>query len=293
MKRIVLFLITNLAVMLVLSASMNILGVGRYLNAQGLDLTQLLIFSALIGFTGAIISLLMSKWMAKQSVNARVIDPNAPANAEEAWLVDTVHQLADRAGIGRPEVAIYDGEPNAFATGAFKNDALVAVSTGLLRGMTEEEVMAVLGHEVAHIANGDMVTLTLIQGVVNTFVIFLARLAGYFVDRVLLRNDRDVGMGYYASVFVFELIFGVLASIIVAWFSRQREYRADAGSAQLLGSRQPMIHALARLGGMAPGELPKNFEAAGISGGRSISAIFASHPPIAARIQALQNAQSV
>ena len=167
------------------------------------------------------------------------------------------------------------------------------MSTGLLRGMTEEEVMAVLGHEVAHIANGDMVTLTLIQGVVNTFVIFLARLAGYFVDRVLLRNDRDVGMGYYASVFVFELIFGVLASIIVAWFSRQREYRADAGSAQLLGSRQPMIHALARLGGMAPGELPKNFEASGISGGRSISAIFASHPPIAARIQALQNAQSV
>lgn len=294
MKRIVLFLITNLAVMLVLSASMSILGVGRYMTSQGLDLTQLLIFSGLIGFTGAFISLLMSKWMAKQSVNARVIDPNAPANAEEAWLVDTVHQLADRAGIGRPEVAIYDGEPNAFATGAFKNDALVAVSTGLLRGMTEEEVMAVLGHEVAHIANGDMVTLTLIQGVVNTFVIFLARVAGYFVDRVLLRNERDsVGIGYYVSVFVFELIFGVLASIIVAWFSRQREYRADAGSAQLLGSRQPMIHALARLGGMEPGALPKNFEAAGISGGGAVSAMFASHPPIAARIQALQNAQAV
>ncbi len=294
MKRIVLFLITNLAVMLVLSASMSILGVGRYMTSQGLDLTQLLIFSGLIGFTGSFISLLMSKWMAKQSVNARVIDPNAPANAEEAWLVDTVHQLADRAGIGRPEVAIYDGEPNAFATGAFKNDALVAVSTGLLRGMTEEEVMAVLGHEVAHIANGDMVTLTLIQGVVNTFVIFLARVAGYFVDRVLLRNERDsVGIGYYVSVFVFELIFGVLASIIVAWFSRQREYRADAGSAQLLGSRQPMIHALARLGGMEPGALPKNFEAAGISGGGAVSAMFASHPPIAARIQALQNAQAV
>ncbi|HRL20131.1 protease HtpX [Alcaligenes sp. SDU_A2] len=294
MKRIVLFLITNLAVMLVLSASMSILGVGRYMSAQGLDLTQLLIFSCLVGFTGSFISLLMSKWMAKQSVNARVIDPNAPANAEEAWLVDTVHQLADRAGIGRPEVAIYDGEPNAFATGAFKNDALVAVSTGLLRGMTEEEVMAVLGHEVAHIANGDMVTLTLIQGVVNTFVIFLARVAGYFVDRVLLRNERDsVGIGYYVAVFVFELIFGVLASIIVAWFSRQREYRADAGSAQLLGSRQPMIHALARLGGMEPGALPKNFEAAGISGGGAVSAMFASHPPIPARIQALQNAQSV
>src|SRR5690606_28685014 len=258
MKRIFLFLMTNVAVMIVLSASMNILGVGRYMTANGLDLTQLQIFSALIGFTGSIISLLISKWMAKRSTGAQVIDPQAPANAREAWLLDTVHQLADRAGIGRPEVAIYQGAPNAFATGAFKNDALVAVSTGLLESMSEEEVAAVLGHEVAHIANGDMITLTLIQGVVNTFVVFLARVAGYFIDRVVFKNDRGVGMGYYITVIVCELVFGVLASIIVSWFSRQREYRADAGSASLLGSREPMIRALARLGGVEAGELPKN-----------------------------------
>ncbi|MCC2596432.1 protease HtpX [Pusillimonas sp. MFBS29] len=291
MKRIFLFLMTNVAVMIVLSASMNILGVGRYLTANGLDLTQLLIFSAIIGFTGSIISLLISKWMAKQSTGARVIDPQAPANAREAWLLDTVHQLADRAGIGRPEVAIYEGAPNAFATGAFKNDALVAVSTGLLDSMTEEEVAAVLGHEVAHVANGDMVTLTLIQGVVNTFVVFLARIAGYFIDKVVFKNDREVGIGYYITVIVCELVFGVLASIIVAWFSRQREYRADAGSASLLGSREPMIRALARLGGVEAGELPKNFQASGISGTKAISAMFSTHPPIAARIHALQAAQ--
>ncbi len=293
MKRIALFLITNIAVMVVLSVTMNVLGVGRYLTANGLDLTQLLIFSALLGFTGSIISLLMSKWMAKRSTGARVIDPSAPANAREAWLVDTVHQLADRAGIGHPEVAIYDGAPNAFATGAFKNDALVAVSTGLLESMTEEEVAAVLGHEVAHVANGDMITLTLIQGVVNTFVIFLARVVGYFVDQVLLKNDRGIGMGYYVTVIACELIFGVLASIIVAWFSRQREYRADAGAASLMGSREPMIRALARLGGIEPGELPKSFEASGISGGRAISAMFSTHPPITARIHALQAAQRI
>lgn len=293
MKRIFLFLLTNIAVMVVLSASMNILGVGRYLTAQGLDITQLLVFSAIIGFTGSIISLLLSKWMAKRSTGARVIDPQAPANAREAWLVDTVHQLADRAGIGRPEVAIYDGAPNAFATGAFKNEALVAVSTGLLESMTEEEVAAVLGHEVAHVANGDMVTLTLIQGVVNTFVVFFARIVGYFVDRVVFKNDRDIGAGYYITVIVCEIIFGVLASIIVAWFSRQREYRADAGSASLLGSREPMIRALARLGGVESGELPKAMQAFGISGTRSISAMFASHPPIEARIHALQAAQRI
>ena len=293
MKRIFLFLLTNIAVMLVLSATMSILGVGRYLTANGLDLTQLLIFAALIGFTGAIFSLLISKWMAKRSTGARVIDPQAPATAQEAWLVDTVHQLADRAGIGRPEVAIYDGAPNAFATGAFKNDSLVAVSTGLLSSMTEEEVAGVLAHEVAHIANGDMITLTLIQGVVNTFVIFLARVVSYFVDRVVLKNDRGVGLGYYATVIACEIAFGILASIIVAWFSRQREYRADAGSARLLGSREPMIRALARLGGVEAGELPKAFQASGISGGGAISAIFASHPPIAARIHALQTAPSL
>lgn len=290
MKRIFLFLVTNIAIMVVLSATMSILGVGRYLTANGLDLSALLVFSAIIGFAGSIISLLISKWMAKRSTGARVIDPTAPGNQREAWLVDTVHQLADRAGIGHPEVAIYDGAPNAFATGAFKNNALVAVSTGLLDSMTEEEVAAVLGHEVAHVANGDMVTLTLIQGVVNTFVIFLARVAGYFIDRVVFKNERGVGMGYYITVIVCEIIFGVLASIIVAWFSRQREYRADAGSARLLGAREPMVRALARLGGVDAGQLPKTFEAAGISGGRGISAIFASHPPIEARIHALQNA---
>ncbi len=293
MKRVFLFLLTNIAVMVVLSITMNVLGVGRYLTANGLDLSQLLIFSALIGFTGAIISLFISKWMAKTSTGARVIDPHAPANAREAWLVDTVHQLADRAGIGHPEVAIYEGEPNAFATGAFKNDALVAVSTGLLDSMTEEEISAVLGHEISHVANGDMITLTLIQGVVNTFVVFLARVVGYFVDRVLLKNDKGVGLGYYATVIVSEIIFGILASTIVAWFSRRREYRADAGSAHLLGAREPMIHALARLGGVPAGELPKTFQASGIAGGQAISAIFASHPPIAARIRALQAIQVV
>lgn len=292
MKRISLFLMTNLAVLVVLSLSMNLLGVGRYLTAQGLDLNQLLVFAAIIGFTGSIFSLLTSKWMAKRSTGARVIDPAAPGSRLEAWLVETVHQLADRAGIGRPEVAIYDGAPNAFATGAFKNDALVAVSTGLLNSMTEEEIAAVLGHEVAHIANGDMVTLTLIQGVVNTFVIFFARVVGYLVNAVVFRGNNDergIGPGYYITVLVCEIIFGILASIIVAWFSRQREFRADAGSAQLLGSRQPMVRALARLGGLESGDLPKNFESAGIAGGRSLGALFASHPPIEDRIRALQS----
>jgi heat shock protein HtpX len=293
MKRIFLFLLTNIAVLVVLSATMSVLGVGRYMTANGLDLTQLLIFSALLGFTGSIISLLISKWMAKQSTGARVIDPQSPATPREAWLLDTVHQLADRAGIGRPEVAIYDGAPNAFATGAFKNDALVAVSTGLLDSMTEEEVAAVLGHEIAHVANGDMITLSLIQGVVNTFVIFMARVVGYFVDKVVFKNERGVGFGYYITVIVAEIAFGILASLIVAWFSRQREYRADAGSASLLGSREPMIRALARLGGVESGALPKAFQNFGISGGGSVSAMFASHPPIEARIHALQVAQQI
>lgn len=289
MKRVVLFLLTNLAVMVVLSATLRIFGVDRYLAQGGLDVQALLIFSLIVGFTGSIISLLMSKPMAKWSTGARVIDPQAPANAREAWLVETVYQLADRAGIGRPEVAIYEGAPNAFATGAFKNDALVAVSTGLLESMTEEEVAAVLGHEVAHIANGDMVTLTLIQGVVNTFVVFLARVVGYFIDRAVLKNDRGVGVGYYATVVVCEILFGILASAIVAWFSRQREFRADAGAAQLMGRRQPMINALARLGGVHPAELPKSMAAMGIAGG--IGKLFSTHPPIEERIAALQNAQ--
>ncbi len=291
MKRISLFLLTNLAVLFVLNISMSLLGVGRYLHANGLDMTQLLVFSAIIGFTGSIISLLSSKWMAKRSTGARVINPEAPQSKTEAWLVNTVHQLADRAGIGHPEVAIYDGAPNAFATGAFKNDALVAVSTGLLETMNEEEVTAVLGHEVAHVANGDMVTLTLIQGVVNTFVVFLARVVGYLVDSIVFRNNnqRGVGMGYYLTVMVCEVVFGILASIVVAWFSRQREFRADAGSAKLLGSPQPMIRALTRLGGAPASDLPKNFEASGINSARSFGSLFASHPPIEVRINALQN----
>lgn len=293
MKRIVLFLMTNFAVLLVLSATVNVLGVNRFLSANGIDFQMLLVFSFILGFGGALISLFMSKPVAKMTMRCRVIDPTRPATAEEQWLVDTVHQLADRAGIGHPEVAIYDGDPNAFATGAFKNDALVAVSTGLLRSMTEEEVSAVLAHEVAHIANGDMVTLTLIQGVVNTFVVFISRVIGYVVDRVLLKNDRDgVGIGYYVSVVVCEIVFGILASIIVAWFSRVREYRADAGSAYLLGAREPMIHALARLGGMEPGNLPKNFESSGITGkGVNFGQLFATHPPIEARIKMLMNAR--
>lgn len=287
MKRIALFLITNIAVLMVLNITMSILGVGRYLTANGIDPAQLLVFAAIIGFGGSFISLLISKWMAKTTTRAQVIDPNAPRNQTERWLLDTVYQLADRAGIGRPEVAIYEGAPNAFATGAFRNDSLVAVSTGLLQSMNETEITAVLGHEITHVANGDMVTLTLIQGVVNTFVIFLSRIVGYFIDRVVLKNERGAGMGYFLSVIICEILFGFIASIIVAWFSRQREYRADAGSARLLGSSGPMIQALQRLGGVQAGELPKNFEAAGITSA-SIGALFASHPPLEQRIAALQ-----
>jgi heat shock protein HtpX len=287
MKRIFLFIVTNLAVMLVLSIVLKVLGIDRWAAANGTNYGGLLIFSLVVGFTGSIFSLLISKPMAKWSTGARVIDQ--PQNQTEAWLVETVRQLAERAGIGMPEVAIYDGEPNAFATGAFKNSALVAVSTGLMHSMNEEEVRAVLAHEVAHVANGDMVTLTLIQGVVNTFVIFFARIVGGIVDRAVFRREGEgVGMGYMITVFVCEIIFGILASIIVAWFSRQREFRADAGSAKLLGARQPMINALARLGGMEPGDLPKAFQAHGIAGGGGLGALFASHPPIPDRIRALQ-----
>jgi heat shock protein HtpX len=288
MKRIVLFIATNLAVMLVLSIVLSLLGIGRPGAGGQLQLGSLLAFSLVVGFTGSIISLLMSKPMAKWSTGARVID--APQNSTEQWLLSTVQGLAQRAGIGMPEVAVYDGEPNAFATGAFKNSALVAVSTGLLQSMNREEVEAVLGHEVAHIANGDMVTLTLIQGVVNTFVIFMARVVGFFVDKVLLRGneDRGPGIGYMVTVFVCEIVFGLLASIIVAWFSRQREFRADAGSARLLGSTAPMQHALARLGGMEPGALPQNIAASGISNGAGWSALFSTHPPFEQRIAALQ-----
>jgi heat shock protein HtpX len=289
MKRIVLFLATNLAVVLVLTVVLNLLGVGRAVSAEGINVGALAVFSLVVGFTGSIISLLMSKPMAKWSTGARVIDQ--PANSTELWLVNAVRQLAERAGIGMPEVAVYEGEPNAFATGAFKNSALVAVSTGLLQGMNRDEVEAVLGHEVAHIANGDMVTLTLIQGVVNTFVVFLARVVGFFVDKMLLRGneDRGPGIGYMVTVFVCEIVFGLVASIIVAWFSRQREFRADAGSANLLGSTVPMQNALARLGGLQPGALPSSMSASGISGGGGgWGALFSTHPPMEERIAALQ-----
>jgi heat shock protein HtpX len=290
MKRIFLFLATNLAVVLVLTIVLNLLGVGRYVSGTGLNVGSLAVYSLVVGFTGAIISLLMSKPMAKWSTGARVIDQ--PANSTELWLVNTVQGLAQRAGIGMPEVAVYEGEPNAFATGAFKNSALVAVSTGLLANMNRDEVEAVLGHEVAHVANGDMITLTLIQGVVNTFVVFLARVVGFFVDQVLLRNNderRGPGIGYMVTVFVCEILFGLVASIIVAWFSRQREFRADAGSAKLLGSAVPMQHALMRLGGLEPGALPQSMAASGISGGGSgWGALFSTHPPMEERIAALQ-----
>ncbi|ALK98371.1 heat shock protein HtpX [Massilia sp. WF1] len=289
MKRIVLFIATNLAVVLVLSIVLNVLGVGRAVSANGINLGALLVFSLVVGFTGAIISLLMSKPMAKWTTGARVIEQ--PANGSEAWLLNTVRSLAERAGIAMPEVAVYEGEPNAFATGAFKNSSLVAVSTGLLASMNHEEIEAVLGHEIAHVANGDMVTLTLIQGVVNTFVVFLARVVGFFVDSMLRRgeSDRGPGIGYAVTVFVCQIVFGLLASIIVAWFSRQREFRADAGSARLLNSPLPMQHALMRLGGMQSGGLPQSMAASGIAGdGGGWGALFATHPPMEERIAALQ-----
>jgi heat shock protein HtpX len=293
MKRIVLFIATNLAVMLVLSIVLSLLGIGRPGAGNTLELGSLLAFSLVVGFTGAIFSLLISKPMAKWSTGARVID--TPSSSTELWLVNTVKALSERAGIGMPEVAVYPGEPNAFATGAFKNSALVAVSTGLLENMNRDEVEAVLGHEVAHIANGDMVTMTLIQGVVNTFVVFLARVVGFFVDKVLLKNNsenRGPGIGYMVTVFVCEIIFGLAASLIVAWFSRQREFRADAGSAKLLGSSVPMQHALARLNGMEPGALPQSIAAAGITNGGGWGALFSTHPPFEQRIAALRSVQS-
>jgi len=287
MKRIVLFLATNIAVLVVLSVILNVLGVGQFLTAEGIDPYSLLVFSAVIGFGGAIISLLISKWMAKMSTGARVIDGSEGTN--EYWLVATVRKLADKAGIGMPEVAIFEGAPNAFATGAFKNSALVAVSSGLLQSMSREEVEAVLGHEVAHVANGDMVTLTLIQGVVNTFVIFFSRIIGYVVDKMIFRTERGVGPGFFIASLVAQIVLGILASMIVAWFSRQREFRADAGSAQLMGDKRPMINALARLGGVPAGELPQSFEAHGIKQSQSrFMGLFASHPPIEERIAALQ-----
>ena len=286
MKRIVLFLATNLAVVVLLTIVLSALGVDRFLTENGLDLQMLLVFSLIVGFSGSIFSLLISKPMAKWSTGARVIEQ--PEGAHEQWLVATVRRLADKANIGMPEVAVFEGAPNAFATGAFKNSALVAVSTGLLESMNREEIEAVLGHEISHVANGDMVTLTLIQGVVNTFVVFLARIVGYFVDKAIFKTERGIGPGYYITVIVCQIVFSILASMIVMWFSRQREFRADAGSARLLGAPQPMIGALMRLGGMQPGALPQSMVASGISGAPGWMALFSSHPPIEARIAALE-----
>ena len=289
MKRIVLFLVTNVAVMLVLSVVLSVLGVDRFLTERGVNVGMLLVFSLVVGFGGSFISLLMSKPMAKWSTGAQVIDGSE--GPEQRWLVDTVHGLADKAGIGMPEVALYEGEPNAFATGAFKNSALVAVSTGLLQSMNREEVEAVLGHEISHVSNGDMVTLTLIQGVVNTFVIFFARVVGYVVDKAVFKTERGIGPGYYITVIVCQIAFGVLASMIVAWFSRRREFRADAGSASLLGSGRPMINALSRLGGLAPGALPQSVASSGINNTPGFMALFSTPPPLEVRIAALQSRQ--
>ena len=288
MKRIILFVLTNLAVVLVLGVVASLLGVNRFLTSNGLDLTALLGFALIMGFGGAFISLLISKPVAKWSSGVQVIAQ--PSNADEKWLVDTVQKLADKSGIGMPEVGIFEGDPNAFATGAFKNSALVAVSTGLLQNMTHEEIEAVLAHEVAHIANGDMVTMALIQGVMNTFVVFLSRVVGYAVDSFLRKNDEEntgPGMGYWITTIVLDILLGFVAAIVVAWFSRQREFRADAGAAELMGRKQPMMNALARLGGLHTAELPKSMAAMGIAGG--IGQLFSTHPPIEERIAALQN----
>ena len=286
MKRVILLVATNFAVLLLLSVVASLLGLDRWLAAEGINYFSLLVMAAIFGFGGSFISLLMSKPIAKWSTGAQVIDGSE--GTTQYWLVSTVHRLADKAGIGHPEVAVYEGPANAFATGAFKNDALVAVSTGLMESMSKEEVEAVLGHEVAHVANGDMVTLTLIQGVLNTFVFFLSRIVGIIVDKAIFKTERGTGPGFFITVMVAQIVFGILASIIVAWFSRQREFRADAGSAGLLGSPQPMIAALARLGGVQSGGLPDQVKAFGIGSDSKLFHLFATHPPIEERIAALQ-----
>jgi heat shock protein HtpX len=285
MTRILLFLATNIAVLVVMSIVLRLLGIDHALASQG-GMGPLLAFSAVVGFTGSIISLLMSKFMAKMSTRAKVI--TGSEGEAQRWLVDTVKRLADKSGIGMPEVAVYDGPPNAFATGAFKNSALVAVSTGLLESMNREEVEAVLGHEIGHVANGDMVTLTLIQGVLNTFVVFLSRVVGSIVDKAVFNSERGTGPGYFITVIVCQILLGVLASMIVAWFSRRREFRADAASAGLLGSPNPMVNALKRLGGIEPTALSPALKAFGINDKPGFMALFSTHPPIEQRIAALQ-----
>jgi heat shock protein HtpX len=290
MKRVVLFLATNLAVVFVLSITLRLLGVDRILDEQGtgLNLTNLLIFSAVFGFAGSLISLLISKWTAKRTMGVRVIDQ--PRNQNETWLVDAVRRQAEAVGIGMPEVGVFDSpELNAFATGARRDNALVAVSTGLLNAMSRREAEAVLAHEVSHVANGDMVTLTLIQGVVNTFVIFISRVVGYTVDRVIFKTERGHGPGFIITVIVTELVLGILATMIVMWFSRYREFRADAGGARLAG-RESMIAALERLRLQRPGPLPDKMAAFGINGGlgSGLKRLFTTHPPLEERIAALR-----
>jgi heat shock protein HtpX len=291
MKRIALLIGTNIAIMLVLSIVVSVLGLDRYLTQEGLNLQALLAFSAILGFGGAFVSLLISKWMAKTAMGVKVI--TEPRNETEQWLVNTVRQQAQTAGIGMPEVGIFESpDPNAFATGANKNSALVAVSTGLLNNMRRNEVEAVLGHEVSHVANGDMVTLTLIQGVMNTFVFFLARVIGFVVDRVILKNERQ-GMGYFATVIVAQLVLGILAGMVVAWFSRQREFRADIGGAHLAGTNS-MVGALEALKRVhSPTALPEKMQAFGIRTGpaKGFQRLFMSHPPLEDRIAALNNAR--
>ena len=291
MKRILLFLGTNLAIMLVLSVTMRLLGVEPYLTANGLNLTSLLIFAAVMGFGGSFISLAISKWMAKKSMGVQVIE--TPSTAKEKWLVDTVRRYSEEAGIGMPEVGIFQTpEVNAFATGMSKNSSLVAVSSGLLEQMTREEAEAVIGHEIAHIANGDMVTLALIQGVVNTFVMFLSRVIGYVIDKVVFKTENGTGPAFFVSMIIAELVLGVLASIIVMWFSRKREFRADSGGARLAG-RQNMIAALERLNSLHPAPLPDRMAAFGISGGGAsgFKRLFLTHPPLNERIQALRESR--
>jgi len=287
MKRIALLLLTNIAVVALLGIVASLLGVNRFLTANGLNPGLLIGYALLIGFGGAFCSLLISKPMAKWSSGVRLIEH--AQNMDEAWIMETVSRLAQKAGVGMPEVGIFEGEPNAFATGAFRDSALLALSTGILQGMNKEEIEAVIGHEMAHIANGDMVTMALIQGVTNTFVVFLSRVIGFAVDNFLRgrqERDRGPGIGYMITTFVLDIVLGLLAGLVVAWFSRQREFRADADSTRLLGRKEPMVHALARLGGMAPGELPKGLATMGIAGG--IGRLWSTHPSIEQRIAALQ-----
>lgn len=288
MKRILLFLLTNFAILAVLNTAIMALGLDRYLASQGLDVGTLLVYSLLVGFSGSLISLALSKSIAKWTTGARVIDGSE--GTSEQWLIDTVATLAHRADVAMPEVAIYPGPPNAFATGPSRNHALVAVSTGLLQALDQRTIEAVLAHEITHVSNGDMVTLTLIQGVLNTFIVFISRVVGLAVDRALLRNDdeRGVGIGFYVTTLLCELVFGVLATMIVMWFSREREYRADHGSATLIGSARPMIAALEELAFLDAGALPSSLHALGIDDQPAWSRLFSSHPPIDERIAALQ-----